>query len=97
MKLEGDIIVDMKVVEGFGKSIVSKQIGEIVLDDGRCISIYKRKTIHDFMAKSECEQKTVLKLIALLTKIDGEQTTFEDILNLDHNIFSKICGIILED
>lgn len=64
--------------------------GEVILSDGRFVSIHKVKIGHLYACQDDNEIGRAIKLIALTTKIDDKTPKIEEILNLDVDDFHKI-------
>ena len=64
--------------------------GEVILSDGRFVTIHKIKIGHIFAAQAGSDLEAAIRLVSLTTKIDDVSPTVQDILNLDREDFHKI-------
>jgi hypothetical protein len=64
--------------------------GEVILSDGRFVTIHKLKLGHLYLSKDDNEMAQAIKLISFTTKIDDKPPSLEEVLNLDVEDFNKI-------
>lgn len=64
--------------------------GEVILSDGRFVTIHKVKIGHLLASYGSSDLETAIRLITVTTKIDDVAPTVHDVLNLDRDDFHKI-------
>ena len=85
----------MKMLSKFQKKdieieISSPAIGEMVLSDGRFVTMHRLTAGHYALASDENQVLMAAKLIAISCKIDGVAPSFETVLSMDIKDFSAI-------
>jgi 5-enolpyruvylshikimate-3-phosphate synthase len=70
--------------------IESEIKGEVVLEDGRFVTVHKIKVGHVAVASDDNQVIQAAKLIAVSCLFDGKQAKLQDVLNLDMQDFDKI-------
>lgn len=69
--------------------VQSDKKAEVVLSDGRFVSIHSVKMAHMYCARDPDPLMQTMKLMALITRIDDQEVKLADILNLkleDYNL-----------
>ncbi len=74
--------------------VQSDKKGELVLSDGRFVSVYKVKVFHLLAARDPDDLAQSLKLATLVTRIDEKSPTIEEMLNMEVHDFMKIMHYI---
>lgn len=70
--------------------ISSPAIGEMVLSDGRFVTMHKLTAGHYALATDENQVLMAAKLIAISCKFDGVAPSFETVLSMDMKDFNAI-------
>lgn len=70
--------------------VQSDRQAEVVLSDGRFVTIYKLKVWHLILSEDKDHMVRAVNLIATATTIDDAKPTIQQILNLDVEDFNKI-------
>jgi hypothetical protein len=76
--------------------VLSDKKGEIVLSDGRFVSVFKTKVRHVLLSKDKDETVVAIKLISLVTTVDDKPFEINDIVNLSVEDFKKIAELVFK-
>lgn len=75
--------------------ISSPAVGEMVLSDGRFVTMHKLTAGHYALANDENPILLAAKLIAVSCKIDGAAPSFETVLSMDIKDFNAIANKLM--
>ena len=75
--------------------VTSEVKGELVLADGRFLTMYKPKVAHLLISNdaSLSNSENMLRLLELILLIDGKQASIEELLKLDLREFARVMAL----